>query len=114
MLLYVDSLFSSPYAMSAYVGLHEKGLSFDTETIDLAAKRNHAPDFSSASITRRVPTLLHDGFALSDRRGWSATRRANGSERPFSAGSTYRGRLYEHLGAVARTRRQGGNGGGVS
>jgi glutathione S-transferase len=66
LLLYVDSQFISPYAMSAYVGLLEKGLPFDTETIDLAAKRNLAPDFSSTSITRRVPTLLHDGFALSE------------------------------------------------
>jgi glutathione S-transferase len=66
LLLYVDAQYVSPYAMSAYVGLHEKGVPFDTETIDLAEKRNHTAEFASASITRRVPTLVHDGFALSE------------------------------------------------
>lgn len=30
--LYVDSLFTSPYAMSVYVTLREKGLAFETGT----------------------------------------------------------------------------------
>ena len=66
MLLYVDAQFVSPYAMSAYVGLHEKGLPFDMQTVDLAQKRNQTAEFASTSITRRVPTLVHDGFALSE------------------------------------------------
>jgi glutathione S-transferase len=66
MRLYVDSQFISPYAMSAFVGLIEKELSFDLETVDLAAKANYAPSYAGMSITRRVPTLLHDGFALSE------------------------------------------------
>jgi glutathione S-transferase len=66
MLLYVDAQFVSPYAMSAYVGLHEKALPFDMQTIDLAEKRNQTAEFTSTSITRRVPTLVHDGFALSE------------------------------------------------
>src|SRR5580704_1301253 len=66
MRLYVDSQFISPYAMSAFVSLIEKELSFDLETVDLAAKANHAPSYVGKSITRRVPTLLHDGFALSE------------------------------------------------
>jgi glutathione S-transferase len=65
-LLYVDSQFASPYAMSVFVALHEKGLSFDIATIDLAAKANHEPHFAATSLTRRVPTLVHDGFALSE------------------------------------------------
>jgi glutathione S-transferase len=66
MLLYVDSQFLSPYAMSVFVGLREKELAFDMETIDLAANANQEPAFAATSITRRVPTLVHDTFALSE------------------------------------------------
>jgi glutathione S-transferase len=66
MLLYVDSQFASPYAMSVFVCLREKDLPFDVETIDLSAKENHRSAFATTSITRRVPTLVHDGFALSE------------------------------------------------
>ena len=66
MLLYVDSQFTSPYAMSVFVCLREKGLPFDVKTVDLSAKENHDPEFATTSITRRVPTLVHDGFALSE------------------------------------------------
>lgn len=64
--LYVDSQFASPYAMSAFVALHEKGLPFDITTVDLGTRENLAPGFASLSLTRRVPTLWHDGFALSE------------------------------------------------
>ncbi|HEY6458366.1 MAG TPA: glutathione transferase [Steroidobacteraceae bacterium] len=66
MLLYVDAQFASPYAMSAFVSLREKGLPFDVQAVDLSVKENHAPAFAATSITRRVPTLVHDGFALSE------------------------------------------------
>jgi glutathione S-transferase len=32
----------------------------------LIAHANHDPNFVRASITRRIPTLIHDGFALSE------------------------------------------------
>ncbi len=35
--LYVDARFASPYAMSAFVALTEKGLPFDMTTVDLEA-----------------------------------------------------------------------------
>jgi glutathione S-transferase len=66
MLLYVDANFASPYALAAFVSLVEKGLTFDIKTVDLAAQGHHQPDFSRTSITRRVPTLVHDDFALSE------------------------------------------------
>jgi glutathione S-transferase len=66
MKLYVDSQFASPYAMSAFVSLHEKDLPFDMETVDLSAKEKHDPAFVIRSITRRVPMLVHDEFALSE------------------------------------------------
>src|ERR1035437_10862250 len=64
--LYADAQFASPYAMSAFVALHEKGLPFEIATIDLAASENHAPNFVAASLTRRVPTMVHNGFSLSE------------------------------------------------
>ena len=65
-LLYVDSKYSSPYAMSVFVTLHEKGLPFDLLTIDLAARENKAPAYTATSLTCRVPTLVHDDFSLSE------------------------------------------------
>lgn len=64
--LYVDSQFTSPYAMSVFVALHEAGLPFEIETVDLGAKLNQAPSFAQLSRTQRVPTLVHDGFSLSE------------------------------------------------
>ena len=64
--LYADSQFASPYAMSAFVALHEKGLPFEIVTVDLAASENQAAGFASMSLTRRVPTLLHGDFSLSE------------------------------------------------
>lgn len=66
MLLYVDANFASPYALIVFVSLIEKGLDFQIESLDLAAHANHDPNFARTSITRRVPTLIHDGFALSE------------------------------------------------
>jgi glutathione S-transferase len=66
MLLYVDSNFASPYAFVAFVSLVEKGLAFETKALELSAKALREPDFISTSITSRVPTLVHDNFALSE------------------------------------------------
>ncbi len=64
--LYVDSRFMSPYAMSAFVALHEKGAAFDIVGIDLEAEENREPDYANLSLTRRVPTLIHGDFSLSE------------------------------------------------
>ena len=64
--LYVDSLFTSPYAMSVFVALREKGLAFDTVTLDLETGDNQAADFAQRSLTQRVPTLEDGDFALSE------------------------------------------------
>lgn len=64
--LYVDSRFTSPYAMSVFVALHEKGLPFEITTFDLEANEHRAAAYAGMSLTRRVPTLVHDNFALSE------------------------------------------------
>jgi glutathione S-transferase len=66
MLLYVDSNFASPYALVAYVSLLEKGLTFDVKPLELFASAQKEGAFAATSITRRVPTLIHDHFALSE------------------------------------------------
>ncbi|MDH4190143.1 MAG: glutathione transferase, partial [Betaproteobacteria bacterium] len=65
-LLYVDAEFLSPYAMCAFVALHEKRLRFDIKTLNLAAQENYEASFAAASLTRRVPTLVHNDFSLSE------------------------------------------------
>lgn len=64
--LYVDHMFTSPYALSVFVTLREKGLAFDTLTLDLDAAQQLAADFAQLSLTRRVPTLVDGDFALSE------------------------------------------------
>jgi len=64
--LFVDAQYASPYAMSAFVALSVKEVPFELRTIDLSAGAHHAPDFAGLSMTRRVPTLLHGDFALSE------------------------------------------------
>ena len=66
MLLYADSRFTSPYAMSVFVALTEKRLPFDIRTVDLDAGANNDPDYARTSLTQRVPTLIDGGFALSE------------------------------------------------
>lgn len=64
--LFVDCTFASPYALSVYVCLVEKGLPFALETIDLAAAENLQPPYRDRSLTARVPTLSDDDFDVSE------------------------------------------------
>lgn len=66
LMLYVDAQFASPFAMSVYVALQEKGLAFEMKPLDLAARAHTEPAYAAASLTRRVPTLVHGDFALSE------------------------------------------------
>lgn len=64
--LFVDAQYASPYAMSAFVALSVKQLRFELRTVDLSADAQHGPEFAALSMTRRVPTLVHGEFALSE------------------------------------------------
>lgn len=66
MLLYVDAQYASPYAMSVFVGLREKGLPFDLRVLDLGAGAQHAPEFAGQSLTQRVPMLVDGEFRLTE------------------------------------------------
>lgn len=64
--LYADAQYASPYAMSAFVALHEKALPFELITLDLGEQENLKPEYASTSLTRRVPTLVHGEFSVSE------------------------------------------------
>lgn len=64
--LYADSRLTSPYVMSVFVALTEKGLPFELRTVDLERQGQHTPEYTGISATQRVPTLLHGDFALSE------------------------------------------------
>jgi len=65
-ILYVDTKFLSPYAMSVFVTLVEKNIPFEIKQIDLVAKENYHSDYAAQSLTCRVPTLAHGNFYLSE------------------------------------------------
>lgn len=64
--LFVDRQFVSPYAMSVFVTLVEKGLPFDIETIDLKNQQNLQLSYQDNSLTARVPAIEHNDFWLSE------------------------------------------------
>ncbi|MCC3720203.1 glutathione transferase [Rouxiella badensis] len=64
--LYSDANYYSPYVMSAFVALTEKGIPFEIETVDLAQAENLKENYSAISTTRRVPTLSNGNFQLSE------------------------------------------------
>jgi len=64
--LYVGADFVSAFAMSAFVALKEKQLSFELVKVDLKARGNYLASYRDVSLTCKIPTLVHDGFALSE------------------------------------------------
>ena len=62
--LYVDSLFTSPYALSAFVALTEKRLPFAMQTVDLEAGQQKLGAYRDRALTARVPALVEDGGPL--------------------------------------------------
>ena len=64
--LYVGADFISAFAMSAFVALKEKQLSFEFVKVDLKAKENYQGNYRDLSLTCKIPTLVHDNFALSE------------------------------------------------
>ena len=82
--LWSDANFFSPYVMSVYVALAEKGLTFTLKTVDLDGGEHLKPQWQGYDLTRRVPVLtprerdvlrlLTDGLTnrqISDRRNRS-------------------------------------------
>jgi glutathione S-transferase len=66
MLLYVDADYLSPYAMSAFVALREKGLTFELRLLDLKHGEQSSPAYAEISHTQRIPAIVDDDFSLSE------------------------------------------------
>jgi glutathione S-transferase len=64
--LWSDASFFSPYVMSVYVALQEKGLPFTLKTVDLSRGEHLQAGWKGFSVTRRVPLLEVDAFELSE------------------------------------------------
>jgi glutathione S-transferase len=65
-ILHADHVYASPWAMSVFVALSEKGLPFTVATVDLAAGQQYGSAFAGRALTARVPALEIDGFALTE------------------------------------------------
>lgn len=66
MQLFIDANYLSPYAMSAFVALTEKGLAFDTVRVNLQQAEHLADGYAAIFKTRRVPSINDGGFHLSE------------------------------------------------
>lgn len=64
--LYLGADYVSAFAMSAYVALKEKQLSFELVMVDLKARENYLHSYRDLSLTCKIPVLVHEGFALSE------------------------------------------------
>ena len=67
LVLYGEKYWFSPFVFSVFVALTEKELPFEARTFDLFKAKDHLdPEFQRASIVGTVPTLVHDGFWLTE------------------------------------------------
>jgi glutathione S-transferase len=62
--LYVDSHWISPYALSAFVALEEKGLPFTVREVSLPKKEHQSASYRAR--TGRVPVLQHGDYWLAE------------------------------------------------
>jgi glutathione S-transferase len=54
----------SPYAWRAWLALAHKGIALELKTMSYDAGDFARPDFQALNPRRRVPVMVHDGFAL--------------------------------------------------
>jgi glutathione S-transferase len=66
LVLYGNTSWTSPYVLSAFVALREKGLPFEVKDVDLHRGAQRAPGFATQSLTARVPVLVDGDLALSE------------------------------------------------
>ncbi len=66
MRLYGNTNWASPYVLSCFVALREKGLAFDMGVVALERGEQRDPSFARQSLTSRVPMLEDGDFTLSE------------------------------------------------
>lgn len=64
--LYGNSTWTSPYVLSCFVALREKGLDFEVRDVALDRGAHFEPAFAAQSLTSRVPVLVDGDLALSE------------------------------------------------
>jgi glutathione S-transferase len=64
--LWGNRKWSSPYVVSVYVTLKEKGLPFEVRTLDLEKGEQHQTAYAQQAPMARVPSLVHGDFVLSE------------------------------------------------
>ncbi|WP_343553658.1 glutathione transferase [Pantoea sp.] len=64
--LWSDASFFSPYAMSVYVALTEKGIPFTLKRVDLSQNAQWEDEYRALSLTCRVPTLQIEDVVLAE------------------------------------------------
>lgn len=64
--LFCNRSWTSPYVLSCFVALREKGLPFEIREVALDEREHHSAAFAQQTLTSRVPVLLEDGLVLSE------------------------------------------------
>lgn len=66
MILYGNSTWTSPYVLSCFVALREKGIAFDVRDVALDRGEQWDPTFAKPSVTARVPMLVDGDVSLTE------------------------------------------------
>jgi glutathione S-transferase len=66
LVLYGNSMWTSPYVLTCFVGLTEKRLPFEVRTVALDEGAQRSAAYLEASFTARVPALVDGDFSLSE------------------------------------------------
>ncbi len=65
-LLNIESQWISPYVFACFVTLEEKGIPFEVSELDTSKDETRTDAYLTETITGRVPSLVHDGFAIAE------------------------------------------------
>lgn len=66
LLLYGNDAWTSPYVLSCFVVLEEKGLPYELRLLSLEQKDHHRSGYRDATLTGKVPALQHGDFWLAE------------------------------------------------
>jgi glutathione S-transferase len=66
LVLHGNAMWTSPYVLSCFVGLTEKRLPFDVQTVALHEGAQRSAAYVQTSFTARVPALVDGEFSLSE------------------------------------------------
>lgn len=64
--LFGETQHDSPFVFTVFVALGEKGLPFELLPLDLSSGVQREAAYAESSLTARVPSIVFDGFALSE------------------------------------------------